>query len=191
MTAKKKNWDSGYHTICWEGESRSKQEESRKKEEKKETWEKWWDKKIGNEKERGHKDMRQERKTERWKEDRWKENKKTAERRSTGNETRANDWKQEETGKERKKDGEDEGRSAEEAPSVTTDGLSSAPYIRLPSDQKLPLTLTFGLPPHTRAHTDFSIMSDVSKDLVVKTLPHIVLYLKINTQKYVHLFIFL
>lgn len=77
------------------------------------------------------------------------------------------------------------------SPSVTTDGLSSAPYIRLPSDQKLPLTLTFGLPPHTRAHTDFSIMSGVSKDLVVKTLPHIVLYLKINTQKYVHLFIFL
>lgn len=114
----KKKWDSGYHTICWEGESRSNQEESRKKEEKEETWEKWWDKKIGNEKERGHKDMRQERKTERWKEDRWKENKKTAERRSTGNETRANDWKQEETGKERKKDGEDEARSAEEAVSL-------------------------------------------------------------------------
>lgn len=51
------------------------------------------------------------------------------------------------------------------SPSVTTDGLSSAPYIRLPSDQKLPLTLTFGLPSCTHSHTDFSIMSGVSKDL--------------------------
>lgn len=76
------------------------------------------------------------------------------------------------------------------SPSVTTDGLSSAPYIRLPSDQKLPLTLTFGLPPHTRAHTDFSIMSGVSKDLVVKTLPHIVLYLK-NKHTKIRTFIYI
>lgn len=76
------------------------------------------------------------------------------------------------------------------SPSVTTDGLSSAPYIRLPSDQKLPLTLTFGLPPHTHAHTDFSIMSGVSKDLVVKTLPHIVLYLK-NKHTKIRTFIYI
>lgn len=41
------------------------------------------------------------------------------------------------------------------SPSVTTDGLGSAHCIRLPSDERQPLTLTFGLCLHTHTITHF------------------------------------
>lgn len=54
-----------------------------------------------------------------------------------------------------KEEMEEEGRKGNKersrlSPCVTTDGLGSAPCIRLPSDQRLPLTVTFGPPPHTQ-----------------------------------------
>lgn len=59
------------------------------------------------------------------------------------------------------------------SPSVTTDGLGSAPCIKLPSDQKLPLALTFGPPcmnTYTQTHTIGSIQILIPMDQIFATV---------------------